>query len=937
MKDRILGTFRNKYLAVLATILLAFSASGQVVQENNSFGMTFKRVQGSIALGMPVIDTTATPIWVGELRLRIASGDTSVFICKALTGQKWKLIGGSASNIYTANGTLTGNRTVTLGTNTLTFSGGSIAIASTVFAGQGKIDVQPAFTRMQQVNGSAAASISTKSDEAIPYVSMIATRPGVTSSIRFHSDSIHWQSPKYSYDPGMDQTLDSASFKPLAINPITGEQRQAKYWFGTGAASDSTFLNNGLSVVSGTFDTIQLGGSLIKNTTISGAFDLYFNNKSHKINVTDSLSIDAPKVAIRGIGSTVDTSTYKLLVRDPATGNVKYAPWLGGGGGGTTDHGALTGLSDDDHTQYLLLAGRGHVQTANGGTASGDSLKISSTSNATKGTIGFGGAAYIDEANKKMMVGAGTTTALNYVLQVETGNNADNTGLGIRGGEPDLVLNQLSGGSGYNTVSFYFDNSPYWGFGRNNSHNFYVFRIDPSTVIHDALIINRTTGYVSIDANATNSPTAILDLGASTTGGASLRLRDGSAPTSPNNGDVWNDGTHLKVRLAGTTYQLDQQGGSSPLTTLGDLIYEDATPTPTRLAGNTTTTKKFLTQTGTGSVSAAPAWGTLVSGDIPDLSATYIKNQSTVQTGSQFYVDGQSRIDNELLINTVDIGAYKLQVNGGFYNKVNAGENWIVEATGSNSLFATYQSTGSGATGFFIKTGDGASLGAKFSYVDFWNYDATEQRWDLGTYGTNNFTLRDRTNSKDALVVTANTGNIKTLYTGSGSAIAQFDASGNFSRGIDPAKIVSSIATVTTDVGNIGAGEDNLQTVSIPAGQLAADGDYIEFEFTIFVATNGNAKTLNLYFGSDNISTWSTGGGSLIAGTTTLRGKIIRTGAATQEVNITYIPPSGSSINTIVGTTAQTLSGAITLKTTGTAVSDNDIISKTLTVKYFPH
>lgn len=50
---------------------------------------------------------------------------------------------------------------------------------------------------------------------------------------------------------------------------------------------------------------------------------------------------------------------------------------------------------------------------------------------------------------------------------------------------------------------------------------------------------------------------------------------------------------------------------------LGDLMYGDATPNWTRLAGNTTTTKKFLRQTGTGAVSAVPAWDTIVAGDLP--------------------------------------------------------------------------------------------------------------------------------------------------------------------------------------------------------------------------------------------------------------------------------------------------------------------------------
>lgn len=61
-------------------------------------------------------------------------------------------------------------------------------------------------------------------------------------------------------------------------------------------------------------------------------------------------------------------------------------------------------------------------------------------------------------------------------------------------------------------------------------------------------------------------------------------------------------------------------GSGVPLTTLGDTLYENATPAPAALAGNTTATKNFLTQTGTGSVSAAPAWGTIAAGDVPTLN-----------------------------------------------------------------------------------------------------------------------------------------------------------------------------------------------------------------------------------------------------------------------------------------------------------------------------
>lgn len=70
-------------------------------------------------------------------------------------------------------------------------------------------------------------------------------------------------------------------------------------------------------------------------------------------------------------------------------------------------------------------------------------------------------------------------------------------------------------------------------------------------------------------------------------------------------------------------------GMSNPMTTLGDIIFENATPAAARLAGNTSATKNFLTQTGTGSVSAAPAWGTIAAGDVPTLNQSTTGNAAT--------------------------------------------------------------------------------------------------------------------------------------------------------------------------------------------------------------------------------------------------------------------------------------------------------------------
>lgn len=88
---------------------------------------------------------------------------------------------------------------------------------------------------------------------------------------------------------------------------------------------------------------------------------------------------------------------------------------------------------------------------------------------------------------------------------------------------------------------------------------------------------------------------------------------------------------------------------SNPMTTLGDIIYEDATPVPTRLAGNTSATLAVLTQTGSGSVSAAPAWttttgtGSVARATAPTLSNPIVGTQSqgdaSTKAASTAYVD----------------------------------------------------------------------------------------------------------------------------------------------------------------------------------------------------------------------------------------------------------------------------------------------------------
>jgi hypothetical protein len=63
-------------------------------------------------------------------------------------------------------------------------------------------------------------------------------------------------------------------------------------------------------------------------------------------------------------------------------------------------------------------------------------------------------------------------------------------------------------------------------------------------------------------------------------------------------------------------------GPSLPAVILGDTLYGSGANTLAALPGNITTNKQYLSQTGTGTVSAAPAWSVIVGGDITGAALT---------------------------------------------------------------------------------------------------------------------------------------------------------------------------------------------------------------------------------------------------------------------------------------------------------------------------
>jgi hypothetical protein len=118
------------------------------------------------------------------------------------------------------------------------------------------------------------------------------------------------------------------------------------------------------------------------------------------IEITASQVSDFAEAAQDAVGGALtDSATIDFSYDD--SGNTISADVIQSG----IDHGSISGLGDDDHTQYALLAGRSGGQSLNGGTASSENLSLSSTADATKGKINLGSSSAFDEANDRLGLG----------------------------------------------------------------------------------------------------------------------------------------------------------------------------------------------------------------------------------------------------------------------------------------------------------------------------------------------------------------------------------------------------------------------------------------------------------------------------------------------------------------------------------------------------
>lgn len=150
------------------------------------------------------------------------------------------------------------------------------------------------------------------------------------------------------------------------------------------------------------------------------------------------------------------------------------------------------------------------------------------------------------------------------------------------------------------------------------------------------------------------------------------------------------------------------------------------------------------------------------------------------------------------------------------------------------------------------------------------------------------------------------------------------------------ARVGGTLNVNTTAAGNVGTGEDDLITNSVPANTLSTNGMYLKFRARFTIANTVNAKRIRGKFGATTF--FDTGAAGITVSTAftiVVEGTIIRTGSATQIAACVFSSSGASLVFATLGAApAETLSGAVTLKFTGEATSNNDIVQDFMVTEY---
>ena len=147
-------------------------------------------------------------------------------------------------------------------------------------------------------------------------------------------------------------------------------------------------------------------------------------------------------------------------------------------------------------------------------------------------------------------------------------------------------------------------------------------------------------------------------------------------------------------------------------------------------------------------------------------------------------------------------------------------------------------------------------------------------------------------------------------------------------------KPVTVQAVSVAAVGNVGAGEDDLITATLPANALSTNGMALRITAWGTTANNATGKTLKVYLGTQILLTNALT--ASIAGVWRAECIVVRTGVGGQDYSgsLMSLGAAGVALNDVEnGAATQDETAALAIKCTGEAGANNDIVQEGLVVE----
>jgi hypothetical protein len=309
-------------------------------------------------------------------------------------------------------------------------------------------------------------------------------------------------------------------------------------------------------------------------------------------------------------------------------------------------------------------------------------------------------------------------------------------------------------------------------------------------------------------------------------------------------------------------------GGTGQSTyTLGDTLYANATNTVAKLAGNITTTKKYLQQVGDGANSAAPSWVQIAGGDISGLGtmSTQDANAVAITGGSLNNVTIGASTPNTgafTTLNAANITASTLFTgNGSAINSINASnissgtiDNARTSANTSNSASTIVLRDSNGSFGANIISAAFSGNGSALTSINASNLSsgtvANARTTAATANGASTIVLRDSSGGFGA-------GNITAVsISGNGVALTAINASNIASGTIDNARTTAASANGASTIVLRGAsGEFAAGTIT---ATFSGDGSAVN-SINASNISSGTVATARLATGTANNTTYLRG------------------------------------------------------------------------------